>query len=238
MIEIRAEQLRRVHHRGTKEIVALSDVSLTIEPGEFVTISGPSGSGKSTLLHLLGLIDRPTSGRLVIDNVDTDDLSDDQRAERRRRTFGFVFQSFLLLPGLAAWENVALTELLDGKPLRSQRDRALQLLGEVGLADRWDHPPHELSGGEQQRVAVARALMADPAVVFADEPTGALDQANSASVLELLHELTVDRGRSLVVVTHDPNVAALSGATAIRLSDGRIADDLARTDLETGSEAP
>lgn len=227
MIEIRAELLRRVHHRGTKEVVALNDVSLTIQPGEFVTINGPSGSGKSTLLHLLGLIDRPTSGRLMLDGVDAGDFSDDERAERRRRTFGFVFQSFLLMPGLAAWENVALTELLDGKRLRSRRDRAVELLEEVGLADRWDHPPHELSGGEQQRVAVARALMADPAVVFADEPTGALDEANSITIIELLRELTVDRGRSLVVVTHDPTVATRS--RAVHLRDGRIADQMVQT---------
>lgn len=224
VIEIRAEQLRRVHQRGAGEVVALDDVSLTINAGEFVTITGPSGSGKSTLLHLLGLIDRPTSGTLTLDGNDVGQLSDDQRAQRRRRTFGFVFQSFLLLPGLAAWENVALTELLDGKRLRSRRDRALQLLDEVGLADRWDHPPHELSGGEQQRVAVARALMADPAVVFADEPTGALDRANSANVIELLRNLTVDRGRSLVLVTHDPTVVLRSHDTVVHLTDGRIAD--------------
>ena len=225
MTTIRAENLRRVHRRGTTDVAALDDVSLTVGAGQFVTITGPSGSGKSTLLHLLGLIDRPTSGTLRVDGTDTSTLSDDRRSAIRRRTFGFVFQSFLLLPGLAAWENVALTELLDGKPLRTQRPRALELLDEVGLADRWDHPPHELSGGEQQRVAIARALMADPEVVFADEPTGALDQASSASVLAVLRQLTIDRGRSLVVVTHEPAIAACADAIVVHLRDGRVVDE-------------
>ena len=218
-------KLRRVHRRGTQEIVALDNVSLDIGPGEFVTVTGPSGSGKSTLLHLLGLIDTPSAGALRFDGLDVATLSDNQRSERRRRTFGFVFQSFLLLPGLAAWENVAIAELLDGKPLREQRSRAQALLDDVGLAHRSDHPPHELSGGEQQRVAIARALMTDPEVVFADEPTGALDQANTASVISLLQELTVDRGRSLVVATHEPSIATSTGATVIRLRDGRVAED-------------
>lgn len=222
-MNLHATNLRRVHQRGTHDIVALDDVSLDIGPGEFLTVTGPSGSGKSTLLHLLGLIDSPTDGTLRIDDVDTATMSDDERSEFRRRAFGFVFQAFLLLPGLAAWENVAIAELLDGQPLRTQRARALALLDEVGLADRWDHPPHELSGGEQQRVAIARSLMPDPQVVFADEPTGALDQANSANILSLLQEVTVGRGRSLVVVTHEPAIANSAGARVLNLRDGRIA---------------
>ena len=228
-MHLHATKLRRVHRRGTHEIVALDDVSLGIAPGEFVTVTGPSGSGKSTLLHLLGLIDKPTAGTLRFDGLDAAALSDDQRSEFRRRTFGFVFQSFLLLPGLAAWENVAIAELLDGKPLRTQRNRALALLDEVGLADRSAHPPHELSGGEQQRVAIARSLMVDPAVVFADEPTGALDQANTTSVMSVLQELTVHRGKSLVVVTHEPAIATSADATVIRLRDGRVAEDAVAT---------
>ena len=228
-MHLHATKLRRVHRRGTHEIVALDDVSLGIAPGEFVTVTGPSGSGKSTLLHLLGLIDKPTAGTLRFDGLDAAALSDDQRSEFRRRTFGFVFQSFLLLPGLAAWENVAIAELLDGKPLRTQRNRALALLDEVGLADRSAHPRHELSGGEQQRVAIARSLMVDPAVVFADEPTGALDQANTTSVMSVLQELTVHRGKSLVVVTHEPAIATSADATVIRLRDGRVAEDAVAT---------
>jgi len=228
-MHLHATKLRRVHRRGTHEIVALDDVSLGIAAGEFMTVTGPSGSGKSTLLHLLGLIDKPTAGALRFDGLDAAALSDDQRSEFRRRTFGFVFQSFLLLPGLAAWENVAIAELLDGKPLRTQRNRALALLDEVGLADRSAHPPHELSGGEQQRVAIARSLMVDPAVVFADEPTGALDQANTTSVMSVLQELTVHRGKSLIVVTHEPAIATSAGATVIRLRDGRVAEDAVAT---------
>lgn len=228
-MNLHANNLRRVHRRGAHDIIALDDVSLSVHAGEFVTVTGPSGSGKSTLLHLLGLIDTPTTGTLHIDDVDTATLTDEQRSEFRRRVFGFVFQSFLLLPGLAAWENVAIAKLLDGQPLRTQRARALALLDDVGLADRWDHPPHELSGGEQQRVAIARSLMPDPHVVFADEPTGSLDQANSANVLSLLRELTIGRGRSLVVVTHEPAIAASARATVINLRDGRIAEDLVPT---------
>ena len=221
---LNGEQLRRVHRRGSREVVALDDVTLTISPGRFVTITGPSGSGKSTLLQLLGLIDRPTSGTVRLGGTDTADLSDDERSEIRRKTFGFVFQSFLLMPGLTAWENVALPELLDGRSLQSRKARARELLDEVGLADRWDHPPHELSGGEQQRVGIARALMGDPAVVFADEPTGALDQASSVEIVAVLRRLTVDRGSSLVVVTHDPLVANHGDATTVELCDGRLVD--------------
>lgn len=223
MVEIEAKHLRRVHRRGTREVVALDDVSLTVTAGADITIVGSSGSGKSTLLQLLGLIDRPTSGTVRLDGTDTGAMTDDERSLVRRRTFGFVFQSFLLLPGLSAWENVALAELLEGHRLRAHRDRALSLLDEVGLADRSDHAPHELSGGEQQRVAVARALMADPAVVFADEPTGALDQATSSRMVRLLRSLTVERGRSLVMVTHEEHLAVRSDTRVVRLTDGRVA---------------
>ncbi len=225
MRSLHGENLRRVHRRGSREVVALDDVTLTVGPGQFVTIAGPSGSGKSTLLQLLGLIDQPSSGTVRLGGTDTAELTDDERSELRRRAFGFVFQSFLLLPGLSAWENVALPELLDGRSLRSCRARALELLDEVGLADRWDHPPHELSGGEQQRVAIARALVGDPQVVFADEPTGALDQASSENVIAVLRRLTVERGSSLVVVTHDLGIASHADATVVTLRDGRLTDE-------------
>ncbi len=223
MTTLEASHLQRVHRRGSTEVVALDDVSLDVTPGELITISGTSGSGKSTLLQLLGLIDRPTRGTLLIDGVDTAQLSDDARAGLRRSRFGFVFQSFLLLPGLSAWENVAIPLVLDGRSLAATRDRACRLLTQVGLADRIDHAPEDLSGGEQQRVAIARALMADPSVVFADEPTGALDQTSSTMVLSLLRAFTVDQGRSLVVVSHDPAIANSAGATRVELIDGRRA---------------
>ncbi len=221
MSELQALDLSRTHVRGQRAINALDGVSLTVPPGAFVTVSGPSGSGKSTLLQLLGLLDTPTGGSVLLDGTDCASLSDDDRARIRRTLLGFVFQSFHLLAGLSAWENVALPRLLDGVPLRAVRPRARELLDEVGLADRADHTPHELSGGEQQRVAIARALVAEPRIVFADEPTGALDQTTSAGVIDLLLQVTVRRGRSLVLVTHDPAIAATAGATRLLLLDGR-----------------
>ncbi len=221
MTELTAAHLTRIHHRGGQDLRALDDVSLTIAPGSFTVVTGASGSGKSTLLHLLGLLDRPTSGSVLLDGADTAALSDDDQARLRRTTFGFVFQSFHLLTGLTAGENVALPRLIDGSPLRTVRRRAEELLAEVGLADRIDHRPDELSGGEQQRVAIARALVADPSIVFADEPTGALDQASSARVVDLLRRLVVGRGRSLVLVTHNAAIAATPGADRIGLRDGQ-----------------
>lgn len=226
MTELQAIDVGRVHTRGDQQVTALDAVSLVVQPGALVTVSGPSGSGKSTLLQLLALLDQPSTGVVSLDGVDAASLTDDQRAACRRRTFGFVFQSFHLLAGLSAWENVAVTRLLDGAALRSVRPQAMDLLAEVGLADRAEHAPHELSGGEQQRVAIARALVGEPQIVFADEPTGALDQTTSEQVIELLLRLTVERGRSLVLVTHDPALAGLPGAQRIRLRDGRRVADL------------
>ncbi len=186
------------------------------------------------MLQLLGLLDHPTGGRVLLDDVDTSTMSEDERARLRRTMFGFVFQSFQLMPGLCAWENVALPKLLDGKRLRSQRKAAEILLAEVGLSDRVDHRPSDLSGGEQQRVAIARALMTDPAVVLADEPTGALDQTSSRQVIDLLERVTVQRGRSLVLVTHDPDIAGRAGARQVLLRDGRVEHD-SQASLPTAS---
>lgn len=233
MHELRASHLTRVHRRGGQEVRALDDVSLTIRPGAFVTVTGPSGSGKSTLLQLLGLLDRPTEGSVLLEGADTAAYDDQQRARCRRTVFGFVFQSFQLLAGLSAWENVAMPRLLDGTPLRASRARAVELLDAAGLADRVEHRPDELSGGEQQRVAIARALVADPPVVLADEPTGALDQATSLEVTDLLRRLTVDCGRSLVLVTHNPVVASTPGATQVQLRDGHVVEET-RGDPEPG----
>lgn len=217
-----AVNLSRTHRRGTTEVTALADATLRIPPGSFFTVTGPSGSGKSTLLQLLGLLDRPTGGRVTIDGVDTSTLGDDEQARQRRTNFGFVFQSFHLLPGLTAWENVAMPRLLDGVSLKASRGPAIEFLNEVGLGERADHRPSELSGGELQRVAIARALIAQPGVVLADEPTGALDQTTSGEIIELLVRLTIDRGRTLVIVTHDPTIASHPRATNVRLRDGRI----------------
>jgi putative ABC transport system ATP-binding protein len=222
MATLSTESLGRTHRRGGVPVGALSDVSLTVAAGSFVVVTGPSGSGKSTLLQLLGLLDRPTAGRVLLDGADVGALPDDQQAELRRRRFGFVFQSFHLLPGLTAWENVAVPRLLEGERLGAVRGRASELLDAVGLGDRLDDRPSTLSGGEQQRVAIARSLVAEPAIVLADEPTGALDQSTSREIVELLVSLTIDVGRSLIMVTHDPLIAAHSRATRVALRDGTL----------------
>jgi putative ABC transport system ATP-binding protein len=225
MGDLRFENVSRKHVRATHEVLSLNDVSLEIPSGSYVTITGPSGSGKSTMLQLLGLLDQPTTGQIHLDGRATATISDDGRAVLRRTVFGFVFQSFQLMPGLNAWENVALPMMLDGRKLRSVRARAEALLGEVGLIDRSEHRPSDLSGGEQQRVAIARALMLGPQVVLADEPTGALDQSTSETVIALLEQLTVHVGRTLILVTHDPGIASRPGARRIGLRDGKIAFD-------------
>jgi putative ABC transport system ATP-binding protein len=206
-------------------VTSLNDVSLSVPAGSYLTITGPSGSGKSTMLHLLGLLDQPTTGHVRLDDSDTSVLTEDERAVLRRTVFGFVFQSFQLMPGLTAWENVALPMMLDGKKLRDVRPQAEALLENVGLTDRATHRPADLSGGEQQRVAIARALLANPAVVLADEPTGALDQSTSQTVIDLLERLTVGNGRTLILVTHDPGIANRPGARRIALRDGQIESD-------------
>ncbi len=221
MTELKAVDVHRHHRRGETEIRSVDGISLTIPAGSYMTVTGPSGSGKSTLLQVLGLLDSPTSGSVLLDGVDVGALDDDARALLRRTAFGFVFQSFHLLPGLTAWENVALPRMLDGRRLRHVREKAEGLLADVGLGHRSEHRPDALSGGEQQRVAIARALIADPQLVLADEPTGALDQESSATVISLLERLTIDVGRTLVLITHDPAIAE-RGARQVRLRDGRI----------------
>jgi putative ABC transport system ATP-binding protein len=204
--------------------LALAGVDVTIAGGSFVAITGPSGSGKSTLLHLLGGLDRPSEGQVVVDGADLGRLDDEDLTAFRRRRLGFVFQFFNLLPTLAAWENVALPAMLDGVSLASVRPRAECLLAEVGMAHRVAHRPAELSGGELQRVAIARALMSDPVLVLADEPTGNLDSTQGAEVLELLRATTSASRRTLVLVTHDRQVACRA-QRVIHLVDGRLVSD-------------
>ena len=218
-IETRA--LTRQFRSGPRTITVLDDVSLSIAHGEFVAIMGPSGSGKSTLLALLAGLDRPTSGSVLIDNEPIESLGEDRLAMLRRKKIGFVFQSFHLLANFTAVENVMLPLELLGAP--SPRPRATELLQKVGLGDRGHHYPSQLSGGEQQRVALARAFAPDPPVLLADEPTGNLDSANGKNVLDLMFQLRRDHGTTLVLVTHDPNLAALSDRV-IRLRDGRVVE--------------
>jgi putative ABC transport system ATP-binding protein len=220
---IMATEVSRIYELDGVSVPALRGVSLTIERADYVALVGPSGSGKSTLMHLLGALDRPTAGRLVIDGHDVATLSAPQMARLRNETVGFVFQAFHLLPRTSALENVALPLVYRGLGRRQRRARAAEMLAEVGLAHRVDHRPNQLSGGEQQRVAIARALVTSPSVLLADEPTGNLDSATGDSVLALLESLNSSSEVAVVVVTHDRDVAARAHRQIV-MRDGLIVD--------------
>ncbi len=221
---LQAIKLKKTFIQGTLQVEALKGVSMEINKSEFISVMGPSGSGKSTLLHLLGGLDVPTSGQVVFENQQIEKLSDNELSTFRRRHLGFIFQFFNLLPTLTAIENVMFPALLDGKKKSVVRSRADSLLKLVGLTSRADHLPHQLSGGEMQRVAIARALVADPYLVLADEPTGNLDSKTGASVLELLQELALKHGHTIVMVTHDSRAASF-GNRLVLLRDGLIESD-------------
>jgi len=209
---------------GGSGVTAVDGVDLAVERGEFVAITGSSGSGKSTLLHLLGGITRPTSGSVRLEGVDLATLDDEALAIVRRRRIGFVFQRYNLLPELSLVENVALPLVLDGVRNATAEARAHDALARVGMDHRAGHRPDALSGGEQQRGAIARALVAGPAIVLADEPTGALDSANSRRVIELFRELVTRESQTVVLVTHDPAIAA-GAPRVVRMRDGRVESD-------------
>ncbi len=217
------EQVVRSYPMGSAIVQAVRGIDLTITRGEFAAITGPSGCGKSTLLHLLGAVDIPTTGRVLVNGRDTASLSDREATDFRLRHIGFVFQRFYLMPTLSALENVELPLAEAGMDKRKRKARARELLGYVGLGDRLDHRPTQLSGGEQQRVAIARALANEPALLLADEPTGELDAETGVRLLELFGQLHRD-GRTLVFVTHDA-VVAQAAQRVIRLHDGRVASD-------------
>jgi len=221
---IRCIDVRKIYRQGNNEIIALDGVSLDIARGEFAVIMGPSGSGKSTLLHLIGGLDRPTSGELLVDQRLVGQMADDQVTLFRRTRIGFVFQFFNLLSTLTALENVALPFVLDGRSKEEAEQRATMLLDKVGLQNRQDHLPEEMSGGEIQRIAVARALAFDPPILLADEPTGNLDSKTGESILSLLRQINRDAGCTIVMVTHSQEAAGYGGRT-IFFRDGKVAKE-------------
>ena len=221
--ELALRGVTKVHGKGQGAVVALDDISVTLLKGTFTTIMGPSGSGKSTFLHIAAGLDRPDRGAVTLGDADLTKLSERRLTILRRERIGFVFQAFNLMPSLTVAQNIGLPVRLDGR--RPRRSDVKEAAVRVGLGDRLRHRPGQLSGGQQQRVAIARALIARPEIVFADEPTGALDTSNGRAVLELLRTLVDHDGRTVVMVTHDPKAAAFADRV-IFLADGRIADTL------------
>ena len=241
---IAVENLTKTYSMGDIDVHALRGVTLSIEAGEFVAVTGPSGSGKSTFMHILGCLDRPTSGRYLLDERDVSRLSRDQLAEVRNRKIGFVFQGFNLLARTTAIDNVELPLLYGGSRLRGakRRQQAEAMLTAVGLADRMDHLPNQLSGGQQQRVAIARALVNQPAILLADEPTGNLDSRTSIEVMEIFQRLNQEDGITVLLITHEPDIAEY-GKRIIRFHDGLVASDELNVQLQatsgmTGEPAP
>jgi putative ABC transport system ATP-binding protein len=236
MIEI--ANVTKLYQMGETEVRALDGVDLFIGAGEMTAIMGPSGSGKSTLLAILGCLDVPTSGSYTLDGVSVEKMSDDQLAVVRSKKIGFVFQQFNLLARTSALENVMLPLTYAGVSGRNRRRKAAEALDKVGLADRMHHRPNELSGGQQQRVAIARALVNDPAILLADEPTGALDSKTGMEIIGLFQQLHQELGQTVIYVTHDPTIARHT-RRVVRLADGKvISDEAVAEPLEAGAQPP
>ena len=232
---LQVQSLNKTYTRGNQIVRALKDVSLELKAGQFVSIMGPSGSGKSTLLHLMGGLDRPTSGCVILNGDAIERMNDDELSLFRRKRLGFIFQFFNLLPTLSALENVALPRLLDGEPLKNIEPKARELLEMIGMGKRTDHKPDQLSGGEMQRVAIARALIADPLLILADEPTGNLDSKNGEAVMHLLNDLHRE-GSTICMVTHDPRFAKHADRE-VHLFDGKVVSEQELTKLTEEVEA-
>ncbi len=218
---IKLENVWKVYQLGKVELVALKGINLEIDRGDFVTIMGPSGSGKSTLLNMIGCLDIPTKGTVFLGGKDISKLNENQLAQLRGKTIGFIFQEFNLFPNLTAIENVTLPMVFQGALLKERKEKANDLLVSVGLGKRVNHQPAELSGGERQRVAIARAFANDPEVVIADEPTGNLDSMTGKKIMEVLTDFHKNQGRTIVVVTHDPQIASYS-EKLVSIKDGEI----------------
>ena len=238
-LSIETQNLTRVYRRGCEEIIAVNSISLTINKGDFVSIIGPSGSGKTTLINLLGCLDNPTSGKLALGGRpifgNSAKLSEHDLTKIRRETFGYIFQNFYLIPTLTVRENVMLPLTYAGVSGKERTDRAMKALERVGLSKRTHHAPNELSGGQQQRVAIARALVNEPAILLADEPTGALDSKTSVEIMELFQKLHSENGQTVILVTHDSYVARHTNRI-IKLSDGRIvSDEINPTPIKAGA---
>ena len=216
---IECQNISKIYHLEGVDVPALQSVNLSIKEGDFVSIVGPSGSGKSTLMHILGLLDKPTSGKILLENQDVSDLNQNQQAEIRSKNIGFIFQSFNLLARTSSVDNV-IVPMLYSANRKNMPSRATSILQKVGLGDRLKNTPGQLSGGQQQRVAIARALINDPKIIFADEPTGNLDSKSGQEIMAMLHELNKE-GKTIIVVTHDSDVAG-QAHRKIEMKDGRI----------------
>ncbi len=222
LIELRG--VTKIYGSGDAEVAALAGIDLVVHDGEFVAVMGPSGSGKSTCMNILGCLDAPTDGHYYFRGADVGSMTREQRALLRRHYIGFVFQGFNLLKRTTALENLELPLIYRGVPSGERRRLGMETLAQVGLADRWHHTAAELSGGQQQRVAIARALVSSPSVIFADEPTGNLDSVKSHEIMQLLKSLNTERGLTIVLVTHEEDVASYAGRQ-VRFHDGLIASD-------------
>ena len=221
---VKIENVTRVYQVGKVETKALRGINLTIESGEFTTLVGPSGSGKTTLLQMIGCLDQPTTGKVFVNSKDVTRLNRNQRADMRRGTIGFIFQFFALIPTLTAYENVEMPLLLNGHSAKERRERVMDLLKAVDLADRANNRPDQLSGGQQQRVAVARALAPEPTLVLADEPTANLDTTNGQQAMEIMQKLNQETGVTFIFATHDPRVIKYA-KRVVTLQDGLIVAD-------------
>ncbi len=234
---IECRQLTRSYRKGASTITPLESLDLDVDAGTFLALMGPSGSGKTTLLNLIAGIDRPTSGSLKINGVELSSLSRSKLAAWRSEYVGYIFQLYNLVPVLTAYENIELPLLLHSLSRRQRHDKVALALDLVNLADRHDHYPRQLSGGQEQRVAIARAIVTDPRIIVADEPTGDLDASAAASVMQLLKRLNSELGKTLVMVTHDPKVAAQSGLT-LHLEKGQLVERVARAGGESLTPSP